>query len=320
MERGARNFLLIILFIILLGNSTLAQSVNPTPFIVFWNLENYFDPFDDKSKDDDEFTPSGTKHWTWKRFLRKRNDIAKVIISFKEIFGDFPPIVGFAEVENRYVLEELLQNTPLVKLDYKLIHFEGEDKRGIDCAMIYREGYFKPFSCNSLAVELPDSSTTRDILQVKGTFWGDTLEIFVAHFPSKLGGAQVSDRKRERAMKRLYDAIVEGKSPNVVVMGDFNDTPDSEVFYGLPDFMELMGQNGVIREGSIKYKGVWELIDNFIISNPYSNRWRFGVYTLDYLLEEDLPYLGRRPRRCFIGPMYNGGVSDHLPVYISRVL
>ena len=338
------------------GSVALGQNSGP---ILFWNLENYFDPFDDSLTRDEEFTPKGRRHWSWKRFESKRNFIAKVLISIKDIAGGFPVVAGFSEVENRMVLEQLVTNTPLVKLGYKVIHRDSPDRRGIDVAMIYREEFFTPLGVQSIGVHLPDSASTRDILQVEGILKSanqraDTVVLFVVHFPSKISGAKHSSSRREIAAKTLREAInnIQGRNfpecllksgsmpqRTIIVMGDFNDTPDSEVFDLFREDFRILGEqflsgggtdanlygnfkkeveqgNLEVVSGSIKYRGVWELIDNFMVSGPDWEKWKFGIFGARMLLEVDFQYLGLKPRRTFIGPSYNAGVSDHLPVFI----
>ena len=128
-------------------------------YVVFWNLENYFDPFDDSLTVDEEFTPAGEKHWTWKKFLVKRNLIAKVLLSMYDRYGDWPLAVGFAEVENRMVLRQLTEQTPLAKLGYGVVHRDSPDSRGIDVGFIYREEYLTVHDAEALAqiaVAFPD--------------------------------------------------------------------------------------------------------------------------------------------------------------------
>ena len=98
--------------------------------MVFWNLENYFDPFDDSLTVDEEFTPGGYRHWTWSKFLDKRNLIAKALLSMHDRYGDFPVLAAFAEVENRMVLRQLVERTPLAKLGYGIVHRDSPDRRG----------------------------------------------------------------------------------------------------------------------------------------------------------------------------------------------
>ncbi|MDD3033618.1 MAG: endonuclease [Bacteroidales bacterium] len=304
--------------------------------VVFWNLENYFDPFDDPATSDDEFTPTGEKRWSWKKFVKKRNDIAKVIISLAG--ENYPALIGFAEVENRFVIEQLVRSSPLAMLDYSVIHRDSPDERGIDVALLYKQSLFRPLKSAFYCVSNRDSSLkTRLILYAKGVLEDlDTIHVFVNHWPSKLGGESVSGPKREsaaRTLRRVCDSILAVNSrANIIIMGDFNDTPESQLFRStvinspgnrpLVNLAALLDRKGV---GTIKYKSEWELIDMFIISlnlldekEPlFCPDGAMRIYKPQFLLEEDRIYLGKKPFRCLTGPRYNGGISDHLPIVLS---
>ena len=112
--------------------------------IVSYNVENLFDTFDDAVKKDDEFTPNGKKKWTEKRFNEKINHIAKVLCSINK--NELPEIIGLYEIENDYVLKALLKQDCLAKGNYKIVHEESPDFRGIDVALLFREDAFKYLS------------------------------------------------------------------------------------------------------------------------------------------------------------------------------
>ncbi|MFA6333974.1 MAG: endonuclease/exonuclease/phosphatase family protein [Bacteroidales bacterium] len=303
--------------------------------VMFWNLENYFDPFDDPATSDDEFTPFGGKFWSWKKYVTKRNNIAKVIISAgeKNSKGEvsYPSLIALAEVENRFVVEQLVRSTPLALVNYGVIHRDSPDERGIDVALLYRKDVFRPLSVEFLYIHLPDSSfKTRLILYTKGVLEDlDTLHIFVNHWPSKFGGEAISQPKRRAAadaLKFKCDSIfVKNTKANILLTGDFNDTPDSQVFKSINNFMNLSWRYFSIGEGTIKYRGKWELIDQFFVSENLLNKSEpifcdscsMKIYRPGFLMEKDREFLGERPKRSYIGPRYNGGISDHLPVILS---
>ena len=303
--------------------------------ILFWNIENYFDTFDDPLTSDDEFTPSGERRWSWKRFKIKRDNIAKVIISQgKEEEGgegSYPAIVAFAEVENRFVLEQLVRSSPLAMLDYGIIHRNSPDERGIDVALLYKKSLFRPVSYKFLKVDLPaGEKNTRLILYTKGVLEDlDTLHIFVNHWPSKYGGEKKSLPNREKAastLLKICDSLLkDNPCANIVVTGDFNDTPFSGLFTQFLNLVNLARPFAARGEGTIKYKGKWEIIDLFFISPNLLNKNEpiaceedaMEIIRNPYLLEKDPVYLGERPRRCYYGPRYNGGISDHLPVILT---
>lgn len=306
--------------------------------IMFWNLENYFDPFDDSLTADEEFLPAGYKHWTWKKFEQKRNAVAKTVLSVKDELGSFPVIVGFAEVENYMVLSQLVRNTPLAKLGYGIVHRDSPDRRGVDVGLIYRESCFRPVKVKRIPVNVGERPT-RDILYVRGVLGGsagtgDTIDLFVVHWPSKFGGEKATESLRQRAAETLADSAKSMKisHQNIIVMGDFNDSPDSESISYLVDSLELVlmsekgrGANlidGSTRvEGTIKYNGKWELIDNFLVGEklkPETGQRPASmlIYNHAMLLEEDTKYLGVKPFRTYYGPRWHGGASDHLPIVL----
>jgi predicted extracellular nuclease len=305
---------------------------------MFFNTENYFDTFDDDKTLDDDFTPAGSYHWTWKKFLSKRDALAKIIIAAGE--GKVPSIAGLCEIENRFVLNQLVNETPLAKFNYQIVHRDSPDSRGIDVALLYNPNDFKLLDKNFYAVS--QNFKTREILYAKGVFCeADTLHVFVSHFPSKRGGAKTSEPRRIAAateLKRLYDSIMNANSnANILIMGDFNDTPNSEsvteIMQAKDNFDEINGHdlyNLALSlyekgEGTIKFQGVWELIDLMFVSGNMLNEANkincipsdFKIFKASYLFEKDNAYIGKKPKRTYTGMKYNGGISDHLPVYIQ---
>ena len=280
--------------------------------LFFWNLENYFDPFDDEATLDDEFTARGEKHWTWKRFERKRNGIAKVILAASQ-YGEPPALCAFAEVENRMVLKQLVQNTPLEKLDYGIIHRDSPDERGIDVALLYRKSRFKPLKVEALRVS--EEFSTRDILYVTGVWGADTVHILVNHWPSKRGDAAASETRRRTAQERisaLCDSIAEASpEQRIIALGDFNDTPEN-IQLPLHNLAAPLAARG---KGTLKYRGNWEMIDQCFVSD--TTGCRLCIFKPAFLVEHDRDYTGDKPRRTYIGPRYHSGLSDHLPIVLK---
>jgi hypothetical protein len=310
--------------------------------IMFYNLENMFDPFDDTLKNDEEYLPGGIRGWTWKKFEKKLQNTAKVIINAG---GWRPPdIVGVCEVENRFALTQLLKRTPLEPFGYKIIHEESPDFRGIDVGLIYLPGRFTELYHRAIHVyfEGDSASATRDILYVKGLVPnGDTLHFFVNHWPSKYGGAAATITKRRDAaltLRRVTDSIAKvNPEALIVITGDFNDQPTDESLavhlgtksgiadtsgYYLYNLMnELMGKWDF---GSNKYREEWSIIDQFIVSSALINHKtglrlserRAEIFRAPFLLEEDRTFNGTKPFRTYNGPSYQGGFSDHLPILL----
>ena len=293
----------------------------------WWNVENLFDLRDDPKTNDDEFTPKGERHWTRRRLDAKLQGLYKTIAMM-----DLPDVVGLGEVENKYVLRELCQGTPLAQVPYRYVHYDSPDRRGIDVALIYRTDRFTVTA--SRTVNVSDSTEgffTRDILVVEGvTATGDSVCIVVNHWPSKRGGEE-ADARRLQIAQTLRALMLElhTKHPTaaVVAMGDMNSMADEEAiakgmgFVGdtvSPDGIRLLTQRLPNDLGSHKYQGEWRYIDQmFLFAN---DRWRVGDLKLmrfEHLLTDDKGAVGSRPKRTYRGSLYEGGLSDHLPLLLT---
>lgn len=312
--------------------------------IMFYNTENLFDTINDPDKNDDEFTPQGAKYWTGYRYRNKLTNISKVIIGAGG--WELPQIVGLSEVEHRKVVQDLIYKTPLNKSDYKIIHQESPDSRGIDCALIYRKKFFTPISENFIPVIWPKrigSGSTRDILYVKGvTNQKDTLHIFVNHWPSRWSGQMETEAKRiyvAELVKQHTDSILKiEKDANIIIMGDLNDHPtDKSLIYGLKAQTEydkikhnqLYNLSYYLQEikklGTHKFQGQWGILDQIIVSGAlldtastlHTSIDDAHVYNPDFMLVPDEANTGKQVFRTYIGYKYQGGYSDHLPTYID---
>jgi hypothetical protein len=296
--------------------------------VMFYNVENLFDTQNDTLKDDDTFLPTGINRWTFTRYNKKVNDLAKVILASN---GWEPPqLIGLCEIENTAVLSRLIWETGLSELSYCPIHHESSDRRGIDVALLYRSDCFKPIWHHTVIVSQPEINFfTRDILYVKGLMYEkDTLHLLVCHWPSKWGGELHSKWKRQKAAqktKQICDSIMHvNAKAQIIIMGDLNETRDesSIVDVLLTPLSALTVLNPVNLPkgvyGTHKYQGKWHFIDHIIISQALESQTSqpvsFTIPDLTFLLEEDPAYSGMRPRRTYIGPRYVGGFSDHLPI------
>ena len=292
--------------------------------MVFWNVENFFDYTDQGTGESDaEWSSSGSRRWTRKRFQDKCEDIAKSLFWIGEKYGKMPDVIGLAEVENRNVLWKLLNDTLLRKCGYKIVHHESGDRRGIDVALLYRDAVF---DMESWSVRTPSADgvdlATRDILQVclQGRM-GQKMNLIVNHHPSKYGGADESEGRRSAAMKALREvcdslSYIDPGVP-VVAMGDFNDTPDGEQFQVLEGVLvnkaDSLWKSG---RGTIRYQGRWELIDMFMVSDDISRESSMEILEIPFLMTYEKKYPGMKPFRTYSGPRYIGGVSDHCPILL----
>ena len=308
---------------LLLGLAAGAQEEG-TLRLMFWNLENFFDYRNDStSVSDAEFSSRGARHWTRKRFRTKCQAVAKTLLWAAGECGGLPDAVGLAEVENRFVLKRLSDDTILRKLDYRILHFDSPDPRGIDVALLYRASRLELLQAKACHVYAEDSTIllTRDILLAHfRQADGQDLAILVNHHPSKYGGAAVSEPRRKRAVDRLRflsDSLQRLGVERVVALGDFNDTPDAPLYQVLEPSLQNLSlplfQRG---EGTIRFEGEWELIDQIWVS-PSLQTARMRILRPPFLLVPDKAYTGEKPFRTYSGPRYIGGVSDHCPVWMD---
>lgn len=309
--------------------------------VMFWNLENFFDVRHDSLKQDTDFLPDALRGWNRSRYEKKVEQVARVIVA---AHGWEPPVlIGVCEVENSYVMNSLVDYGPLRELGYRYVMTDSPDIRGIDVGLIYRRDRFRLISSQAVRVHL-DNKPTRDILHVTGRLVNrDTLDVVVAHFPSRLGGVRFSEHYRlsvARRIRSLTDSICTVRRvPRIVLMGDFNDHPNNrsvcEVLHALSpsgkvegtELYHLLADKTGDKNATYKYQGQWELLDHLIVSgnllNPdgsvYTSSDRAKVLRLPFLLVKDEKFGGDKPYRTYNGVRYQGGFSDHLPVLVELI-
>ncbi|MBE6215771.1 MAG: hypothetical protein E7123_06040 [Bacteroidales bacterium] len=307
--------LIIVLMLCVAEVALSAQEKDPV-LVMFWNVENFYDWIDQGGGESDrEFSSYGERHWTRKRFYAKCDALAKSILWIGDNYGRMPDVIGLAEVENRGVLHKLISSTLLRKYDYGIVHHDSGDRRGIDVALLYRKSSLSPVS---VTVKSPGDIPTRDILHVQMAHAsGLQYDFIVNHHPSKYGGEKASEHKRSIVMsclKELCDSLAGSGHDRIVAMGDFNDSPDGEQFGMVEYILENKGKSLHERkEGTIRYRGKWELIDNFLVA-PCVGSSEMMVVKVPFLMTYDRRYPGKKPLRTYSGPRYTAGVSDHCPI------
>lgn len=306
--------------------------------IAFYNVENLFDTEDDpENSGDNEFLPSSSKAWTPERYEKKLNNIAAVVQGL-----NFPILLGLSEVENKKVLEDLINTTSLQDQSYEIVHKESPDHRGIDVALLYQAGEFTVKDWSTYEVTIDDPSianyTTREILQVSGEWNNTSLYILVNHWPSRSGGQAQTEFRRITVAERLAGIVkdIQEAEPaaKIIIMGDFNDEPTdkslSEVLNVQLNKDPLMDQFlynctsnlDEQNEGSYNYQGNWQMLDQIIVSGNLLDKSNtpfvenFQVYKADDLFFTH-PEYGLTPDRTYGGDTYYGGYSDHLPVFVE---
>ncbi len=315
--------------------------------VAFYNLENLFDTIIDPDTNlilREDFTPDAPKHWNSERYYAKLKNMADVISQLgAELNPAGPQILGVAEIENKSVLEDLIKQKKLQKMNYGIVHYDSPDHRGIDVGLLYSKVRFQVLFSRPYRLKTEDSTfTTRDLLYVKGVLdKTDTLHIMVAHWPSRRGGQKRSEPKRIEAAK-LSRAVIDSilsvdKQAKVIFMGDLNDDPNNK---SMTKYMKARPQkeqavNGALFNpmqeffkkgiGTLAYRDNWNLFDQFVLtpgllSNDYSSYQFFkaNVFNKEFLKQQEGAFKGY-PKRTYVGTNYLGGYSDHFPVYLFLV-
>lgn len=311
--------LLLLLTGLLSATAQLRQPIR----IMELNCENLFDFRHDSLKNDYEYLPDGERHWTFGRYYRKLNNIAKEIVACADTITRRPPdLVGLCEVENDTVMAGLTRMSMLRYSRYKYVMTDSPDPRGIDVALLYNPQIVELLGHRSLRVEPPKGiHPTRDVLYARCAVGIDTLHIFVLHAPSRVGGARASQPYRSLVAERVGLAIdsIQLSQPHarIVAMGDFNDytggkTLDILLKRGMADVSaEAVGSNGA--KGTYKFRGEWGSLDHILMSVTLAGMVKHcAIADLPFLLEDDKTYGGKKPLRS--GYSNAHGFSDHLPL------
>ena len=313
--------------------------------VVFYNLENLFDIYNDPETHDDEFTPQGVKQWNDTRYQKKLTNMERVLFDVAAQQKEYPIVIGVSEIENRSVLEDLISQPKLKGANYRICHYDSPDARGVDVAFLYRPDVFKIQGSDNikLHVEGLPNFRTRDLVVMWGTIENEPFYFLVSHWPSRLGGKEASQFKRDACAKQIREIkdslLRENPATKVIVMGDFNDdaTDDSIV--------EVMGAKGKVKEleegdffnpynemlraglGTLAYQDEWNLFDNIcvtenLVNGTYGNlrlikgkKFYGNIFTRPYMLQQEGQYKGY-PLRTFVTNNFQNGFSDHFPVYI----
>jgi len=339
--------LLVFLLALFIFQPGQAQKQNyKTAVVAFYNLENFYDTVDNPIVNDNEFTPKGEKNYNSSIYFSKVQHLATVISQMgTDINPDGPALLGAAEIENDTVLNDLVHNPLISNRHYSFVHYDSKDLRGVDVALIYNPKYFKVEDSRKLFVHLPagakESIFTRDVLWVKGKLDGETIHVFVNHWPSRLGGEERSAPGRAAAAmacKNFADSVQKA-DPNakIIIMGDLNDDPVS------PSLTQVLNAKGKVEQvqpgglfnpwvemykkgyGTLAYQDAWGLFDQILINYPWLDKNQTGyfyyhqhIFNKQYMIENNGKYRGY-PMRTWDGNTYRGGYSDHFPTYVVMV-
>ena len=315
--------------------------------VVFYNLENLFDTINDPNKNDEEYLPEGARKWTTYRYNQKLENMSRVLFDIAAEDRNFPTVIGVSEIENRLVLEDLMATPKFAKTNYRIVHYDSPDRRGVDCAFFYRPDQFKLEGSEAHKISFPGQPNflTRDLVAMWGKIDGEPFYFIVSHWPSRLGGKERSQHSRDfvaAKCKHICDSVrTVNPDTKVVIMGDFNDdATDASV-------VEVLGAKGNMKKlektdmfnpfyamlkagyGTLAYRDSWNLFDNIVVSENLATgstgalkvqkkegaKFYGNIFTRPYMIQQEGQYKNY-PLRSFVGSNFQNGYSDHFPVYI----
>jgi len=320
------------------GSIVLKDTVQPPKSftLMFYNVENLFDIYDNPKTMDEDFTPEGKLNWTDERYQDKLFKIAEVV---EAIPGELPAFVGLAEIENKKVLDELVKQNKLLSARYVVIHQDSPDERGIDVAALVDTSILKVDYFNYTRINLPDKTDpdTRELLYVRCKAGNEMLHYYVNHWPSRGGGQQESEFKRVAVANVLHSQVKKllkaNKDARIIIMGDFNDHPNDKSIANVLNagtskdsfLYNYMLDYHLAGKGSYWFKGEWGALDQFITS-PIIKFGKDG-YTAEnasFFNDRMIMFMDsrgeQRPNRTYAGEKYTAGYSDHLPIYMQLTL
>ena len=301
--------------------------------VAFYNLENLFDIHDNSRTNDNDFLPTSVKKWTPKRYDTKLRKLSFGISNIgKKETGKHPAIIGVAEVESAKAIKDLISQKHLENCNYNYVHYDSLDERGIDVALIYDTTAFEVTHSEVFRIFLVNEEGmpdyTRDILLVSGFLDGDIIHVIVNHWSSRREGEKETEPKRMAASNKVDEIIanlrLEHGTIKIIVLGDFNDDPSSNSVKSLVSNSNLYNPMETLRSfsrGTTYHGRQWNLFDQIIISTNFfentSNQLEFetaNIFDEDFLKLFNGKFKGS-PFRTYIGKKYQGGYSDHFPVY-----
>ena len=312
--------------------------------VAFYNLENLFDTTNNEGVEDEEYTPESQKNWNTEKYNNKLKKLSHAISKIGTDLSPLPPtILGISEIENKGVIEDLIQQPKLKSHNYGIVHYDSPGDRGIDVGLIYQKEHFTVTNSTPTPVKVEDEEDfkTRDQLVVSGVMDNERMHFIVNHWPSRYGGEKRSRPFRIAAAKvcrSLVDSLMELEDdPKIIVMGDFNDDPIDK---SVKKYLNTTGKKEKVNEktlynptysmfekgtGTLAYRDQWNLFDQLIVSKAFIEEekdsyrlYKTNIFNKDFLIRDEGKYKGY-PKRTHAGGIYLNGYSDHLPVYLYLI-
>lgn len=316
--------------------------------VAFYNLENLFDTINNPLIND-EASPimqqRGNKsNVYWDKIEKLSYVISQIGL---EKTKTSPAIIGVCEVENKNVLQDLVNSKYLKDKNYQIIHYDSPDKRGIDVALLYQEKYFKPVHHQVFNPNIYRDGRkiyTRDQLLVSGYLDNELMHLIVNHWPSRRGGEKRSRPLREKAAYQNTKIIqqIRDKDENakILLLGDFNDSPTN---FSFKNVLKSKGEKIKLTPNDVfnpyerlhkkghntsGYRDNINLFDQILVSYSLVNTaednfssyklFSANIFNKSFLITKKGKYKGY-PFRSFSYENYTGGYSDHYPVYVYLI-
>lgn len=186
-----------------------------------------------------QIVANGRDDWIgWCELKTEAVDETAMLLTARVIFEVSADVLAVVEAESRPVLqkfqEQMTRKLNLPETYRHLMIIDGNDTRGIDVGLATRTGY--PIGTVRSHVDDLNSKGaplfSRDCPEYQVTTpSGQTVFVLPNHFKSKYGGNASSDARRKTQAERvvqIYNRLRSEGAQNIVVLGDFNDTPDSD--------------------------------------------------------------------------------------------
>ncbi len=282
-------------------------------------------------------TISGLRNWDQRKYQNKLFKISHAFQLMKEENGVLPFMIGLSEVSGRKVLEDLVQKEPF-NSGYGIIHYNSMDERKVDVALLFDKSKVEVIDSQTITFffeiinkNTENYDTTRDVLYSKVKYKGESINVFIAHLPSKRE-KDINKPKRAFILNEIRGRIlniVNEEKEHVILCGDFNENPDDENLVKIlydnvhtkvleNPFQQLFSTRNY---STFHYKSGL-LYDQIILSKSFFNGnsalsfQEAKIFNSEKLSSRDRKFEGR-PFRTYAGTRYLGGYSDHYPVFVK---
>lgn len=188
--------------------------------VATYNVKNLFDEHDDPYSSDEETTPP----------TKPREEVEALARVIRAMDAD---VLALQEVESIGVLRRF-KNGFLKGMNYMdPVLIEGNDRRGIDVAVLSKLPVGRSTSYRHLVFPLDEGKSTRfsrDLLRVKIQPSRDNwIDLYVVHLRS---GSDAGDRRKREAEARKVREIIDEELAKAagyrfILLGDFNDGRES---------------------------------------------------------------------------------------------